>query len=94
MVRDCGGAPSSCFHMLTRRISFRFVSFRFDAGDVLDILEWRHDWASFVFTWDLFKYVFLKMLPEVVMHSQSQDEEQVRDHYDRGDDFYAWYVRW
>lgn len=23
------------------------------------------------------------MLPEVIMHSKSQDEEQVRDHYDR-----------
>lgn len=61
-------------------------------GDVLDILEWRHDWAEMVFTWDLFKYVYLSMLPEVIMHSQSQDEEQVRGHYDRGDDFYAWYV--
>ena len=23
------------------------------------------------------------MIPEVIVHSQSQDEEQVRDHYDR-----------
>lgn len=26
------------------------------------------------------------------MHSASQDEEQVRDHYDRGDDFYEWFL--
>ncbi len=31
----------------------------------------------------LFKYVFLNLIPEVIVHSQSQDEEQVRDHYDR-----------
>ena len=53
------------------------------AGDVLDILEQRHIWASFQFTPELFKYVFTQMLPEVIMHSKSQDEEQVRDHYDR-----------
>ena len=36
-----------------------------------------------VFTPELFKYVFTKMLPEVIIHSESQDEEQVRGHYDR-----------
>jgi hypothetical protein len=25
----------------------------------------------------------MNLLPEVIVHSQSQDEEQVRDHYDR-----------
>lgn len=52
-------------------------------GDVLDILEERHDWAKMVMTPELFKYVFTNLLPEVIVHSQSQDEEQVRDHYDR-----------
>ncbi|KAJ7619301.1 cyclopropane fatty acid synthase domain-containing protein [Roridomyces roridus] len=59
-------------------------------GDVLDILEQRHDWAKFNFTPELFKYVFMNFIPEVIVHSQSQDEEQVRNHYDRGDDFYGW----
>lgn len=40
----------------------------------------------------LFKFVFTNLIPEVVMHSASQDEEQVRDHYDRGDDFYEWFL--
>jgi hypothetical protein len=53
------------------------------AGDVLDILEERHDWSKMVMTQELFKYVFMNLLPEVIVHSQSQDEEQVRDHYDR-----------
>lgn len=59
-------------------------------GDVLEIMEQRHDWAQMIFTPELFKYVFTNLLPEVIMHSQSQDEEQVRGHYDRGDDFYEW----
>ena len=52
-------------------------------GDVLDIMEQRHDWAKMNFTWELFKYVFTVFIPSVVIHSQSQDEEQVRGHYDR-----------
>jgi hypothetical protein len=46
-------------------------------------MEQRHDWAKFNFTMDLFKYVFTVLIPVVVSHSQLQDEEQVRDHYDR-----------
>lgn len=65
------------------------VSFNFDA---LDVLEYRHDWSSFQFTAGLFKFFLFGMIPEVIMHSRSQDEEQVRDHYDRGDDFYAWFL--
>jgi hypothetical protein len=45
-------------------------------------MEERHDWAKMVMTPELFKYVFKNLLPEVIVHSQSQDEEQVRDHYD------------
>ncbi|KAL7414883.1 S-adenosyl-L-methionine-dependent methyltransferase [Mrakia frigida] len=61
-------------------------------GDVLEVLENRHDFASFNFTLDLFKYVFLTFAPEVIMHTESQDMEQVRGHYDRGDDFYSWFL--
>jgi hypothetical protein len=62
----------------------------FTSGDVLEVLEQRHDWAAFQMTPELFKYVVFNLIPEVIVHSQSQDEEQVRDHYDRGDDFYEW----
>ncbi|WRT65768.1 uncharacterized protein IL334_002717 [Kwoniella shivajii] len=61
-------------------------------GDVLEIMEYRHDWASFEFTPALFKYVLFNLIPDVIIHSQTQDEEQVRDHYDRGDDFYSWFL--
>ncbi|KAI1854549.1 hypothetical protein JX265_007580 [Neoarthrinium moseri] len=61
-------------------------------GDCLEALEYRHDWASFRFTWGLCKFFLFGMMPEVIMHSRSQDEEQVRDHYDRGDDFYGWFL--
>ncbi|KAL8687249.1 MAG: hypothetical protein Q9218_006523 [Villophora microphyllina] len=65
------------------------VDFR---GDALEIMEYRHDWANWKFTFSLFRYFLTGMMPEVIMHTRSQDEEQVRDHYDRGDDFYGWFL--
>jgi len=61
-------------------------------GDMLDVLEYRWDWASFGFTVELFKYVFLNFIPDVIFHTQTQDEEQIRDNYDRGNDFYNWFL--
>ncbi|KAK3692148.1 S-adenosyl-L-methionine-dependent methyltransferase [Podospora appendiculata] len=61
-------------------------------GDALEVLEYRHDWASFRFTIGLIKHFLFGFIPEAIMHTRSQDEEQVRDHYDRGDDFYGWFL--
>lgn len=78
--------PMETFHEMyfDQKVSFK--------GDCLEMLEYRHDWANFKFTWSLFRFFFTGMIPEVIMHTRSQDEEQVRDHYDRGDDFYAWFL--
>ncbi|KAB5522889.1 putative cyclopropane-fatty-acyl-phospholipid synthase [Coniochaeta sp. 2T2.1] len=75
--------------------TFAEMYFRDDVefnGDALDVLEYRHDWATFKFTPSIFRYLFFSFFPEVLLHTRSQDEEQVRDHYDRGDDFYAWFL--
>ncbi|PMD14942.1 cyclopropane-fatty-acyl-phospholipid synthase [Hyaloscypha hepaticicola] len=61
-------------------------------GDCLEILEYRHDWASFHFTLNIFKFFLFRFIPETILHTRSQDEEQVRNHYDRGDDFYAFFL--
>ncbi|KAL9101369.1 MAG: hypothetical protein Q9163_003371 [Psora crenata] len=61
-------------------------------GDALEVLEYRHDWANFRITLSLMRFFLTGMVPEVIMHSRSQDEEQVRGHYDRGDDFYGWFL--
>ena len=56
---------------------------------MLDVLENRHDWALFNFTAGHLKFFVNNLLPEALFHSKSQDETQVREHYDRGNDFYA-----
>lgn len=49
----------------------------------MDIMEYRHDWARFNFTPELFKYVLFTFIPEIIVHSQDQDQNQIRDNYDR-----------
>lgn len=61
-------------------------------GDALAILESRHDWANFQFTLGQFQFFLTQWIPETLWHSKKQDEDQVREHYDRGDDFYAWFL--
>lgn len=41
-------------------------------GDALEIMEYRHDWANWKFTFSLFRYFLTGMMPEVVMHTRSQ----------------------
>lgn len=40
----------------------------------------------------LFRQVFFNLIPDVILHTRAQDEEQVRDCYDRGNDFYSWFL--
>lgn len=48
-------------------------------GDALDTLEYRHDWASFRFTWGLYRYFLTGMLPELIMHSRSQGQPSFKN---------------
>jgi hypothetical protein len=41
-------------------------------GDMLEILEWRHDWCNFRFTIGNIKHFLFGMLPELIMHTRSQ----------------------
>lgn len=40
--------------------------------DALDVMEYRHDWSSFRFTWSLCWFFFFGMIPEAIMHTRSQ----------------------
>ncbi|PVV03307.1 hypothetical protein BB560_002220 [Smittium megazygosporum] len=56
--------------------------------DCLKTFEQRYSWASFGLTLNQIKFFLFQFIPEMIWHSRSQDQDQVRDHYDRGDDFY------
>jgi len=56
-------------------------------GDVLDCLERRNEYVSYKLQWWHLKFLLQKLVPEL-LHAKSQDQEQVCDHYNRGNDFY------
>jgi sphingolipid C9-methyltransferase len=51
-------------------------------------LDARRDLVNFNLTQKHFEFFFTRMIPEVAIHSKSQDKRIVREHYDRGDDFF------
>lgn len=67
-----------------------YIAGRIDIeGDFPTFMELRHQYFDFRLTADHIKFFFSRMIPEVLIHSKSQDERIVREHYDRGNDFFA-----
>lgn len=66
-----------------------YLDGKLDIPDMDAFLDRRRDLVSYeLFTEEHLKFFFGRMIPEVAIHSKSQDERIVRDHYDRGDDFF------
>lgn len=61
-------------------------------GDALDIMEFRHDWATFGFTWKLLRFIVFNFFMDIIGHSREQDDEQIRPNYDRGNLHYSWFL--
>lgn len=65
-------------------------------GDLLEVLEYRHDFVSFAITTDVISYVLLTVIPGIFARllpgADTRDEGRVQGHYDRGDDFYRWFA--
>lgn len=52
----------------------------------------RHDTMSFRLTDSHFKWAVTNFFPEVLIHSRSQDRRIVGEHYNRGNDFFGWFL--
>lgn len=65
-------------------------------GDLLEVLEYRHDFVSFAITVKIISYVLLTVIPGILARllpgADARDESRVQGHYDRGDDFYRWFA--
>lgn len=67
-----------------------YVNGRVDLnGDFEEFMATRHEYFDFKLTGHHVKFFFTRMIPEVLIHSKKQDERIVREHYDRGNDFFA-----
>ncbi|AKU99120.1 Cyclopropane-fatty-acyl-phospholipid synthase [Labilithrix luteola] len=59
-----------------------------DIPDIDALLDARDEVLTFDLTAEHVKFFVTRMIPEWLVHSQAQDKRIVRDHYDRGDDFF------
>jgi sphingolipid C9-methyltransferase len=58
-------------------------------GDLDRFLDDRDLFVTYSLTPDHVKFFFQHFIPEATIHSKRQDERIVREHYDRGDDFFG-----
>src|SRR5262245_48764257 len=61
-------------------------------GDIFAFLEDRNSFVRYSLTKEHFRWAVMNFVPEAVIHSKRQDERIVREHYDRGDDFFGWFL--
>lgn len=57
-------------------------------GDLYALLDRRNELVSYSITQEHLKFFVTRFIPEVAIHSKAQDERIVREHYDRGNDFF------
>ena len=61
-------------------------------GDIYELLEDRNSFVKYSITFDHLRWAVTKFVPEAIIHTQEQDTRIVREHYDRGDDFFEWFL--
>jgi sphingolipid C9-methyltransferase len=59
-----------------------------DIPDIDLFLDARRELVNYSLTKHNFEFFFTRFIPEVAIHSKAQDKRIVREHYDRGDDFF------
>jgi sphingolipid C9-methyltransferase len=61
-------------------------------GDLFAFLRQRDLFVKYSLTWKHLRWAVTNFLPEVLVHSKVQDKRIVREHYDRGNDFFGWFL--
>ncbi len=61
-------------------------------GDVQKLIQNRTLFFNYQFVGHHVKFLLSKFIPQVTIHSKSQDERVIRDHYDRGNDFFGGFL--
>jgi cyclopropane fatty-acyl-phospholipid synthase-like methyltransferase len=61
-------------------------------GDLHAFLRKRNLFVKYSLTWRHLKWAVTNFVPEVTIHSKDQDRRIVREHYDRGNDFFGWFL--
>ena len=60
-------------------------------GDIFEFLRERHSHVKYTITRQHLQWAVTNFVPDMV-HSKSQDEKMLREVYDRGNDFFEWFL--
>ncbi|MBP7477633.1 MAG: class I SAM-dependent methyltransferase, partial [Chitinophagales bacterium] len=67
-----------------------YVNQRVDLnGNFEEFMSVRNTFFDYTLTGHHLKFLTTRFIPEVLIHSKAQDERIIRDHYDRGNDFFS-----
>jgi cyclopropane fatty-acyl-phospholipid synthase-like methyltransferase len=61
-------------------------------GDMYKFLRNRNLFVKYTITKEHLSWAVTNFVPEVAIHSKAQDKRIVREHYDRGNDFFGWFL--
>jgi sphingolipid C9-methyltransferase len=61
-------------------------------GDMFAFLRNRNEFVKYTLTPQHLRWAVTNFIPEVTIHSKNQDRRIVREHYDRGNDFFGWFL--
>ncbi len=61
-------------------------------GDIRRFIERRSELVSYDIERRHVEWLATRFLPEALLHTQKQDTRIVREHYDRGNDFFEWFL--
>ena len=66
------------------------IDIKMDLFDLLD--QHKDEIFDYDYIWHHYKFFVTRMIPEVVIHSQKQDERIIRSHYDNKNDLFNWFL--
>jgi len=75
-------------HIPMETLHEAYIDGALDIPDLGAFLDTRRDLVDFDITKGHVRFFATRMIPEWLSHSKAQDRRIVRDHYDRGDDFF------
>ncbi len=58
----------------------------------MELLKYKNDIFTFNFATPHYYFFILRMIPEVIIHSQKQDKRIIRSHYDNKNDLFSWFL--
>jgi sphingolipid C9-methyltransferase len=61
-------------------------------GDMIAFLRQRDLFVKYKLTWEHLRWAATNFVWEAAIHSKRQDRRIVREHYDRGNDFFGWFL--